>query len=90
MEFENFALLACSRPIKVSLQEASSVFDAVLSNSLTPVQRREYLERRWGALRHELTEGDQLWIFETGGTVWESKRGIARERSGTVTDFLIL
>jgi len=90
MEFENFTLLACSRPIKVSLQEAKAVFDAAISNGLTPAQRREFLERRWGALRHDLAEGDQLWIFETGGTVWESKRGIARERSGTVTDFLIL
>ena len=89
MKFENFALLSYSRPIKVSVEEATRVLGEAISSGSAPEGRHHYLAQRWVALSEKLTDGEQLWIFEAGGTVTEPKRGIAREQGGRVTDFLI-
>jgi hypothetical protein len=89
MKFENFAMLSYSRPIKVSLEEATQAFGEAISSGSAPEGRRHYLTQRWVALSEKLMDGEQLWIFEAGGTVTEPKRGIAREQDGRVTDFLI-
>lgn len=89
MKFTDFTLLSWSRPVKISLEEASRVFGEAVCSGLTEKGRRQYLQRRWETLSLKLTEEEQLWIFETGGTVTAPKRGIAREQRGRVTDFVI-
>lgn len=90
MKFEDFSLLGHSRPMRVSLGEAQQVCRDIIDSIKNDQNRREYLNRRWQVLSSNLTNKDQLWIFETSGLASEKKRGIAREASGTVIDFLVL